>query len=163
MKRATTLVMTSGALLFAAAILPAHGAEDRSAPNPEFKRLDRDGNGYLDAAEARQIEGFERAFKEADENGDGRLTPDEFVKAQSVHERFAAAQFVDDSIITARVKAALLKDAGVSGLGVNVETHKGTVLLSGFVDNQSQAQRAVEIAAQVRGVAAVKNGLFVKG
>lgn len=65
-------------------------------------------------------------------------------------------------MITAKVKAALLKDRKVKGLQVNVETYRGTVLLSGFVNEEQQAQRAAEIASGIRGVTAVKNSLMVK-
>lgn len=131
-------------------------------PNPEFTRLDVNGDGYLTWDEASRIRGFEKAFHEADDNRDGRLTEAEFVKAQSVHERERAAQFVDDSVVTAKVKAALLKDPVVSGFAVSVETYKGTVLLSGFVDSEVQAKRAAEVAAGVKGVVSVKNGIAVK-
>lgn len=65
-------------------------------------------------------------------------------------------------MITAKVKASLLKDRKVKGLQVNVETYRGTVLLSGFVNEEQQAQRAAEIASGIRGVTAVKNSLMVK-
>jgi hyperosmotically inducible protein len=60
------------------------------------------------------------------------------------------------------VKAALLKDPVVSGFAVSVETHKGVVLLSGFVQNDKQAQRAAQIASAVQGVVTVKNALAIK-
>jgi hyperosmotically inducible protein len=69
---------------------------------------------------------------------------------------------VDDSVITARVKSALLADATVSGMDVQVETRAGTVLLSGFVDNQSQIDQALAITRRVEGVGNVDNGITVK-
>ncbi len=136
--------------------------EMRTADSPEFKKLDTSRDGYLSREEARKIRGFDKAFSEADDNRDGKLDAAEFTKAQAVHERILAGQFVDDSVITARIKAALLKDRSVSGLAVSVETRKGTVVLSGFVESDSQLQRAAEIAARVKGVVTVKNGLVVK-
>ena len=73
-----------------------------------------------------------------------------------------AGQYIDDSVITAKIKAALLKDPAVSALSVSVETRKGTVVLSGFVESAIQLRRAAEIAAGVQGVVTVKNGLVVK-
>ena len=145
--------------------VPAAAASSSGAsepPSAEFRKLDVNSDGYLSREEARKIRGFDKAFKEADDNHDSRLDASEFVKAQSVHERMRAGQYVDDSVITARVKAALLKDKSVSSLAVSVETYKGTVLLSGFVDSDTQARRAAEIAAGVQGVVEVKTNLTVK-
>jgi hyperosmotically inducible periplasmic protein len=139
------------------------GQDNAKEPTSEFKRLDVNRDGYVSRDEARKLKNFEKAFTDADDNRDGRLDADEFVKAQSIYDRMRAEQFVEDSVITARVKTALLKDPQVSALDVKVETYRGTVLLSGFVDDEKQAQRAVEIASGVRGVSAVQNGLAVKG
>jgi len=140
----------------------AADASETGAPSAEFKKLDVNHDGYLSREEVRKIRGFEKAFKEADENRDGRLDVDEFVKAQAIHDRVRAGQYLDDSVITTKVKAALLRDRTLSVLGVSVETYKGTVLLSGFVDSEEQVRRATEIAASVDGVVNVKNGLAVK-
>lgn len=75
----------------------------------------------------------------------------------------STGQYVDDSTITTKVKAALLADPDVSGLDVKVETFKGVVQLSGFVNDQRQATRAVELARSVDGVRKVENKLSVKG
>jgi osmotically-inducible protein OsmY len=88
-----------------------------------------------------------------------QLDATEFVTARAIPERARAAQYLEDGMITARVKAALLKDPVMSGLRVGVETHQGTVVLSGFVDNEGQARRAAGIAASVQGVVNVKNAL----
>ena len=60
------------------------------------------------------------------------------------------------------VKAAFVKDPVVSAMDVKVDTFKGTVQLSGFVDTAEQKTRAEQIAAGVTGVAAVKNNITVK-
>jgi len=131
-------------------------------PNREFNSLDANRDGFLSKEEAKKLRGFEKAFMEADDNRDGRLDADEFTKAQAINDRIRAGKYVDDSVITTKVKAALLKDRALSALAVSVETHLGTVLLSGFVDNQDQARRAAEIAAGVQGVVEVKSSLTVK-
>jgi hyperosmotically inducible periplasmic protein len=69
---------------------------------------------------------------------------------------------VDDGIITARVKTALIADASVRGAGIGVATRKGEVQLSGFVDAPAQGERAAEIARGVEGVRAVDNQIQVK-
>lgn len=140
----------------------AVAAQTDDQPSAEFKRLDANGDGYISPDEARKVRGFDKAFREADDNRDGRLDASEFVKAQSVHERIRAGKYVGDSLLTAKVKTALLKDSAMSAFAVSVETHNGIVLLSGFVDNESQARRAAEIASRVEGVVEVKNSLTVK-
>ena len=149
------------ALIAAMAVVPAAHAES-SGQNPEFKKLDANRDGYVSRAEAQGIRNFEQAFIEADGDRNGRLDPDEFVKAQSVHERLQAQQYLSDSMVTTKVKAALLKDLRSKGFDIGVETHEGIVQLSGFVDSQEQVSRAAEIAAGVEGVVSVKNSLLVK-
>jgi hyperosmotically inducible periplasmic protein len=69
---------------------------------------------------------------------------------------------LDDSVITTKVKSALLTDTGSKGSETSVETRKGEVILSGFVDNQAQADREVQLAKAVEGVRSVDNKLMVK-
>jgi hyperosmotically inducible periplasmic protein len=69
---------------------------------------------------------------------------------------------VDDSVLTTKVKSALIADTATSGTDVKVETHQGEVQLSGFVDSQAQADRAVLIARGIDGVKKVKNDMSVK-
>lgn len=71
-------------------------------------------------------------------------------------------QYVDDKVITAKVKAALVEDPGVKALQIKVETYEGVVQLSGFVDNPDQITRAADIAKGVEGVKSVKNDLIVR-
>ena len=71
-------------------------------------------------------------------------------------------RLVGDGVITVKVKAALLKDPVVSAFAVNVDTYKGTVQLSGFVNSEQQVRRAAQVAAGIDGVVDVKNHLIVK-
>ena len=73
-----------------------------------------------------------------------------------------AGEYVDDTMITTKVKAAFAADPTVKATEVNVETYKGDVQLSGFVAEPRDAQRAVEIARGVQGVTSVKNDIRVK-
>jgi hyperosmotically inducible periplasmic protein len=70
---------------------------------------------------------------------------------------------VDDTLITSSVKSALLADPAIKSFDLQVETRKGTVQLSGYVDNQSQIEQALAVTRSVSGVAAVENGVTVKG
>lgn len=69
---------------------------------------------------------------------------------------------IDDSAITTKVKSSLLADADVKGLDIKVETNKGEVQLSGFVDSQAQIDRAMSIARGVEGVNNVQNNMTLK-
>jgi len=70
---------------------------------------------------------------------------------------------IDDSVVTARVKSALLADPDVKSYGFKVDTRKGEVQLSGFVDNQAQIDRAIVVARAVQGVKNVDNKVSLKG
>jgi hyperosmotically inducible protein len=74
----------------------------------------------------------------------------------------STGELVDDGVISSKVKTALLADEDVSGLQVEVETFKGRVQLSGFVNTAAQARKAEQIARGVEGVKEVKNNLVVK-
>jgi hyperosmotically inducible periplasmic protein len=73
----------------------------------------------------------------------------------------SAGRVLDDSVITAKVKAALVDAPEVDALEVNVNTYRGAVQLSGFVDSSAEAQRAADVARSVEGVTSVKNSLQV--
>ena len=90
------------------------------------------------------------------------LTSGTLTGCASTPTRESTGEYIDDSTITAKVKADLVKDPDVSAAQVSVDTYKGIVQLSGFVDNQAQSQKAEEIAKQVAGVKSVKNNLVVK-
>jgi osmotically-inducible protein OsmY len=76
--------------------------------------------------------------------------------------REGTGEYVDDSVITTKVKAVFAADSTVKATQVNVETFKGTVQLSGFVDSRESAQKAVELARGVKGVKSVKNDIVVR-
>ena len=70
--------------------------------------------------------------------------------------------YVDDSYLTTKVKAEILKEPNLKSTEINVETFKGTVQLSGFVDSQAAIDRAGTVAMRVEGVKSVKNDLHVR-
>ncbi|MBU4262988.1 MAG: BON domain-containing protein [Proteobacteria bacterium] len=71
-------------------------------------------------------------------------------------------EYVDDSVITTKVKAEIFQDDSLKSSEINVETFKGVVQLSGFVNSQADINRAVEVASSVKGVISVKNAMRVK-
>ncbi len=72
------------------------------------------------------------------------------------------SEYLDDSVITAKVKAAILGDPALKVAEINVETFKGVVQLSGFVSSQAEINKAVELTGKVDGVVSVKNDMHVK-
>jgi hyperosmotically inducible protein len=74
----------------------------------------------------------------------------------------STGEYVDDSAITAKVKAAVLQDPALKVFEIGVETFKGVVQLSGFVSSSETVNRATQVASSVRGVTSVNNDLIVK-
>jgi osmotically-inducible protein OsmY len=74
----------------------------------------------------------------------------------------SAGEFVDDSVITTKVKSLLAADDFLKSFQISVESFKGTVQLSGFVNSQKAVDKASEIARSVKGVQSIKNDLIVK-
>lgn len=74
----------------------------------------------------------------------------------------STGEYVDNSVITARVKTAIFKEPSLKSAEINVESFKGVVQLSGFVSSQSDINRAVEIASAVDGVKSVQDDMQLK-
>jgi osmotically-inducible protein OsmY len=72
------------------------------------------------------------------------------------------AEYVDDSAITTKVKSAMVGSSGLKSTDINVETFKGVVQLSGFVNSEAQRAQAVKVAQGVSGVKSVKNDMRLK-
>lgn len=85
-----------------------------------------------------------------------------FIGCASTSKKESTGQYVDDSVITTKVKAAIVDDQALKGFQINVKTFQGVVQLSGFVDSADKASKAGELARGVNGVADVKNDLIVK-
>lgn len=77
-------------------------------------------------------------------------------------KQVSAGTHLDDAVITTKVKSTLLADSQARSVDTSVETRKGEVLLSGFVDSQAQADREVQLAKGVEGVQSVQNKLMIK-
>ena len=80
----------------------------------------------------------------------------------STSTREGTGEFIDDTVITTKVKAAIINDPTLKATEINVETFKGVVQLSGFVASQVDISKAVEVARSVKGVQSVKNDMRVK-
>ena len=84
------------------------------------------------------------------------------VGCASTAKQEGTGEYIDDTVITTRVKAAILKEPTLKSAEINVETWKGTVQLSGFVKEQADMHKAAEVARGVKGVQAVKNDIRLK-
>jgi len=85
-----------------------------------------------------------------------------FVACASTSKQESTGEYVDDSVITTKVKTVLAADDFLKSFQIGVETYKGTVQLSGFVNSQKAVDKAIEITRSVQGVKSVKNDLIVK-
>lgn len=140
---------------------PAAWASTGAAPAPSagFELYDRNRDGRVTPDEFRAQGGDEKAFRAADKNGDNRLSAQEF--AQASRHPAKGPRFVPDAWITAEVKAQLQRDL-VPEASVDVRTHKGMVLLSGWVRERREILRAERIVRGVHGVSLVSNDLRVR-
>ena len=80
----------------------------------------------------------------------------------STPKQEGTGEYVDDTVITTKVKAAIFNEPTLKSAEINVETFKGVVQLSGFVSSQAAASKAVEVARTVGGVKSVKNDMRLK-
>lgn len=90
----------------------------------------------------------------------GLLTALNGCSSTQSHE--SSGQYVDDSVITSKVKTAIVSDMSLKGFQINVKTYQGVVQLSGFVNSADNASKAGELARGVAGVTDVKNDIIVK-
>ncbi len=72
-------------------------------------------------------------------------------------------EYIDDSVVTTKVKSAIFKEDTLKSAEINVETFKGVVQLSGFVNSQADIEKAVQLTRSIAGVTSVKNDMRVKG
>lgn len=84
------------------------------------------------------------------------------VGCASTEKHEGSGEYVDDSVITTKVKALLFNEPNLRSGQINVETFKGVVQLSGFVHSRADIERAVEIARSVKGVTSVKNDMQLR-
>lgn len=85
-----------------------------------------------------------------------------FMGCASTRTHEGTGEYVDDSAITTKVKSAIFTDSDLKVFQINVETFKGEVQLSGFVDSHQMSKKAEGVARSVHGVKGVKNNLIVK-
>lgn len=84
------------------------------------------------------------------------------VGCASTSKQEGTGEYVDDSVITSKVKAAIFNEPSLKSAEINVETFKGAVQLSGFVSSPAAISKAVAVTRSVGGVTSVKNDMLVK-
>jgi osmotically-inducible protein OsmY len=85
-----------------------------------------------------------------------------FLGCASTAKQEGTGEYVDDTVITSKVKAAILHESSLKVAEINVETFKGVVQLSGFVSSAADERKAVDVAGGVKGVKSVKNDMRLK-
>ena len=85
-----------------------------------------------------------------------------FVACASTPKQEGTGEYIDDSVITAKIKTQLATDDFLKSFQISVESRKGIVQLSGFVNSQAAVEKAGQIARGVKGVVSVRNDLIVK-
>ena len=85
-----------------------------------------------------------------------------FMGCAATQKHESTGQYVDDSVITTKVKAAIFNESTLKTLQINVKTYQGVVQLSGFVDSTQSVRKAGEVARRVEDVKSVQNDLIVK-
>jgi osmotically-inducible protein OsmY len=85
-----------------------------------------------------------------------------FSACGSTSKQTSPGEYVDDSVITTKIKSLLAEDDFLKSFQIGVETRKGIVQLSGFVNSQQAVDKAGQIARSVKGITSVKNDLIVK-
>jgi osmotically-inducible protein OsmY len=120
-----------------------------------------DKKACLKEARAAQARAKAEASAHMKMSDSSRPAGEKSTAAATKHE--SAGAYVDDSVITTKVKAAVLQEPSLKSAEINVETYKGVVQLTGFVSSRANIDKAVEIARGVKGVTSVKNDMIVKG
>lgn len=85
-----------------------------------------------------------------------------FLGCASTPQKEGTGEYIDDAVITTKVKAAIFNEPTLKSIEINVETFKGVVQLSGFVSSHEAMHKAVSIAKGVKGVISVKNDMRSK-
>ena len=85
-----------------------------------------------------------------------------FLGCASTSKQEGTGEYFDDTVVTTKVKAEILNEPSLKSAEINVETFKGVVQLSGFVNSQADINKAVEVVRKVNGVKSVKNDMRVK-
>lgn len=156
-------------------LLPNEASKGKAFNKKTFAKADVDRDGYIDQNEyiyfktgawpdaaktntAASTYGLAKPTQSmATAEGDAMVTAD-----ASNNKKRTVGNIIDDSMITAKAKAEILKAPDLKSLQISVETRDGNVILSGFVDNAASKMQAEEVVSNLEGVKSIKNSLEVK-
>jgi hyperosmotically inducible protein len=142
----------------AATFASAAWAQKFPSGNAAFDGMDKNRDGYLGRDEVGGEKELAKRLDKFDANKDGKLSMDEYIKANKDNDERIAA----DSTITTKLKAKYLAEKGIPSTKISVSTYEGTVRLTGTVDSKDQVAAAGRIAAATEGVKKVDNKLATK-
>jgi hyperosmotically inducible periplasmic protein len=163
--KGVTLFITALVVAFTSTQVNAFGTADDMDPSglrEAYKTLDKNHDKKLTKAEVAEDTDVAKGFAEADTNHSGVLSEKEYIDYKSKIQNKNNKRTLSDSLITTKVKTAILGEKGLKTMQISVETHEGIVILSGFVDTEAQVTHAGNVAKGVEGVKSVKNALVVK-
>jgi hyperosmotically inducible protein len=152
-------------------LLPNEASKGKAFNKQTFAKADADKDGYIDQNE--YIYFKTGKWPEVTQPVDTEATLDNPSMSEPVMmaatETEAAApakrsvgEVIDDSVITTKAKAEILRTKELKSLQISVETRQGEVLLSGFVDNEAAKMKAEEVVSKIEGVKSVTNGLEIR-
>ena len=133
-------------------------AQQQTPADVTFNALDKNKDNFVSREEAKANRRIAKHFGESDANKDGKLSPDEFAKANELAQK----DILLDTEITTKVKSEFLITKGIPSTAISVKTTDSVVMLSGFVENRDQIAKAIEVAKGVSGVKSVRSTLQVK-
>jgi len=133
-------------------------AQQQTPADVTFNALDKNKDNFVSRKEAKANRRIAKHFGESDANKDGKLSPDEFAKANELAQK----DILLDTEITTKVKSEFLITKGIPSTAISVKTTDSVVMLSGFVENRDQIAKAIEVAKGVSGVKSVRSTLQVK-
>lgn len=156
------VILLSGMSINAMAFSTDEVQENQALYGELFSNLDKNHDGVLSKSEAMKDSTFKKLkFSDADVDKDGTLDKDEFATVKTKAGNTTVKRVASDSWITTEAKSKLLAEESLKSLKISVETHKGEVILSGFVDSVETKTKAEEIVSAIKGVKSVKNSLEV--
>ena len=161
-KTSLALILLSSLSMNAMAFDTDEIKDDQVAYGELFTSLDKNGDGVLSKSEALKDSTFKKSqFAKADADNDGTLDKNEFAAEKFKAGQVKVKRVASDSWITMKAKSKLLAEESLKSLKISVETHKGEVLLSGFVSSAELKAKAEEVVASIEGVKSVKNSIEV--